>query len=126
MAGTTSTRRGVDRGGGPITAEYLAVHPHSEAEFAIAIVDDYQGVGLGRLLMETLLLSAADAGLRRLIGYVLPDNTGAITLFRSLGARVSEADHGVLRAEIPLETESRTLRMSRQVRLGRSFAAAQT
>jgi len=95
-----------------------------EAEFAIAIVDDYQSVGLGRLLMETLLLSAADAGLQRLVGFVLPENTGAINLFRSLGARMAEGDDGELRAEIPIETESRSLRMSGEVRLARTSADA--
>jgi len=94
----------------------------TEAEFAIAIVDDYQGVGLGRLLLETLLLSAADAGLHRLVGYVLPDNAAALALFRSLGSGDPTPVDDTLRVEIPIETESRMLRMSGEGRLGRSRA----
>jgi len=95
-----------------------------QAEFAIAIVDAYQGAGLGRILMETLLLSAADAGIRRLIGYVLPDNRRALTLFRSLGGPPPRFVDGTFQIEIPVETPCRTLRTSGQVRLGRLRSAA--
>lgn len=44
------------------------------AEFAIAIIDEMQGKGLGRLLMQVLCWVARDRGVRRLRGHVLPEN----------------------------------------------------
>lgn len=49
-------------------------HPDS-AEFAIAIIDQMQGKGLGRLMMQALCWVARDRGVRRLRGHVLPENS---------------------------------------------------
>ena len=86
-----------------------------EAEFAIAIVDAWQGRGLGRLLMQTLLLSAAERGIDRLVGYVLPENDRAVGLFQSLGGQVYRYDDDLLVVEIAVHGAGRTSRMSREV-----------
>jgi RimJ/RimL family protein N-acetyltransferase len=57
-------------------------------EFAVTIADDWQGIGLARHIMETLISLARARGLRRLEGYVLPDNTG----MRGLAGRLGFAD----------------------------------
>jgi len=54
-------------------------------EFAVTIADDWQGVGLARHLLETLIAVARTRGLRRMEGYVLPDNAGMRGLARRLG-----------------------------------------
>lgn len=45
------------------------------AEFAIAVIDEMQGKGLGRLLMQALCWVAREHGVRRLRGHVLPANS---------------------------------------------------
>lgn len=54
------------------------------AEFAVAVIDDVQGKGLGRLLMQALCWVARDRGVRRLHGHVLPDNSAMQGLIHEL------------------------------------------
>lgn len=86
-----------------------------EAEVAITIVDDYQGVGLGRILLDTILLSALEGGVERLVAYVVPENRTAVNLFRSVGAAASEIEAGMLRIDIPVTSERRRYRRSGEV-----------
>lgn len=58
-----------------------------QAEFAIAVADDVQRQGLGRLLLRALLDDAAHRGLHRLTFTALPENAGLLSLAASLGAR---------------------------------------
>ncbi len=59
----------------------------SEAEFAIVVDDAWQGLGLGRKLMDRLARHARRQGLRTLVGDVLHDNQRMRVLLQSLGAR---------------------------------------
>lgn len=82
------------------------------AEFAITVVDGWQGVGLGRLLLQTLLVSAAEYGVERLVGHVLPENEAALRVFRQFGARTVDHEGGALVIEIPVGSAARRLRAS--------------
>ena len=62
-------------------------NPH-EAEFAIAVADEWQGVGLGTAMMRFLLDHARSCGVRRLAGDVLHDNERMLATVRRLGARL--------------------------------------
>jgi GNAT superfamily N-acetyltransferase len=53
-----------------------------EAEVAIEVVDDWQGRGIGLMLLRQLSAEACRAGIGRLVGSVLPDNRGLMTLVR--------------------------------------------
>lgn len=64
------------------------------AEFALAVADDWQGLGLARALMHRLLERADDAGLAMLYGSVLGENAPMQRLMASLGAR-PQRDHRV-------------------------------
>lgn len=79
------------------------------AEVAVTIVDDYQGVGLGKLLLETILVSAMFNGIERLQAIVLPEDTAALRLFRGVGGRQGTGEGGVLVVDIPVSTPGRTL-----------------
>jgi acetyltransferase len=57
-----------------------------EAEFAIAVADDWQSLGLGRTLMARLAAHAKRQGLRALFGDVLVQNRRMLVLMRGLGA----------------------------------------
>jgi RimJ/RimL family protein N-acetyltransferase len=69
-------------------ARYIAVKP-GQAEVAFVVVDQYQGQGLGTLLMRHLAALARAAGLRQLIAEVLPENASMLQVFAKSGCRVS-------------------------------------
>jgi acetyltransferase len=58
------------------------------AEFAIVVADEWQGKGLGSLLMLELIGAARSRGLRRLEGWVLATNHAMLELMRSLGFEI--------------------------------------
>jgi RimJ/RimL family protein N-acetyltransferase len=59
---------------------YIVTEP-GKAEIAFAVIDDYQGQGLGTLLMRHLAVLARKAGLRELIAEVLPENAAMRKVF---------------------------------------------
>ena len=79
------------------------------AEVAITVVDDWQGVGLGRLLLETLLVSAMMNGIEWLRAIVLPEDEPALRLFRGLGGRPGGGEGDALVVDIPVFSLERTL-----------------
>jgi ribosomal protein S18 acetylase RimI-like enzyme len=77
----------IDEDGHPIVAgsgRFIVVQP-GQAELAFVVVDDYQGHGIGTILMRHLALLARDAGLKELIAEVLPENSAMLKLFRKFG-----------------------------------------
>lgn len=80
-------------------ARYVLGPAPDEAEFAIAVADDWQGLGLGGRLMRLLAHHATVSGLRQLHGEVLTGNQRMIELAQRLGSRVSShpLDASVLR-----------------------------
>ncbi|RPH61798.1 MAG: GNAT family N-acetyltransferase, partial [Burkholderiales bacterium] len=58
------------------------------ADFAVAVADHWQGLGLGRHLLNALVASARNGGVRRLEGSVLADNEPMCALMRGLGWRL--------------------------------------
>jgi GNAT superfamily N-acetyltransferase len=71
---------GVIVGGG----RYIVVRPGT-AELAFAVVDEYQGRGIGAALMRHLALLARNAGIKELIAEVLPENLPMLKVFQSSG-----------------------------------------
>ena len=67
---------------------YIVVQP-GQAEVAFAVIDEYQGRGIGRALMRHLATIARAAGLQTLTAEVLPENTPMLQLFKTSGLRVS-------------------------------------
>lgn len=61
-----------------------------EAEFAVAVADDWQGQGLGRTLLQRLGRHARLGGIGTLRGSVLADNVPMLALMRSLGAHLRD------------------------------------
>lgn len=71
------------------------------AEAAVAVVDDYQGRGLGSILMRLLVATALENGVHTFRGWVLGDNLEVLRPLERIGAR-RVADKGVLRVEVDL------------------------
>lgn len=66
------------------------------AEFAVTVVDPYQNRGLGTLLLERLLGSAREHGIKILRGFVLPENEAMLRLGRRFDARTRREDEFVV------------------------------
>jgi GNAT superfamily N-acetyltransferase len=66
-------------------ARYVKQGCADEAEFAIVLSDDWQGHGLGGVLLSSLIAKARQRGVRRLIGTTMSDNDGMLALARKLG-----------------------------------------
>jgi RimJ/RimL family protein N-acetyltransferase len=67
---------------------YVLVQP-GKAEVAFAVIDEYQGQGIGAALMRHLVIISREAGLRELVAEVLPENTPMLKLFEKCGCRMS-------------------------------------
>lgn len=85
------------------------------AEFSVAVVDDYHGRGLARLLTAVLLMDCAREGFERFTVHVLPENRPALALARSLGAEGVGYDGGVSVMEIDIAAALAALRAEADV-----------
>jgi GNAT superfamily N-acetyltransferase len=75
-----------------------------ECEFAIAVTDEWQGLGLARPLLEALMRHARERGFQRMEGYILATNTRMLSLAKRLGfvTVASPDDPGVRRVRCDL------------------------
>ncbi len=85
------------------------------AEFSVAVIDEYHGRGLARLLTAVLLLDCAREGLEHLAVHILPENRPALALARSLGAHGTGYDNGVSAFEIDIAEALESLRAEEDV-----------
>jgi acetyltransferase len=69
-------------------SRYVTNPDQSSCEFALVVVDDFSGKGLGSRLMESIMDVARDKGLAEIEGLVLANNSGMLKLMRSLGYQV--------------------------------------
>jgi GNAT superfamily N-acetyltransferase len=67
---------------------YIIVRPGT-GELAFAVVDNYQGQGIGAALLRHLATIAREAGIVELIAEVLPDNISMLKVLESSGLRPS-------------------------------------
>ena len=93
---------------------YVVDAVKSSAEVALVLADAWQGLGLGRRLLETLLEHAAGAGIREALGTVLATNVAMLGLVRSMGFTVS-----------PEPGDAMVRRISRQLTTVRATVSAQ-
>ena len=100
----------------PDTPALGVVHAFREAddpgtaEFSVAVIDEYHGRGLARLLCAVLLLDCQHEGLEHLSVNILPENRPALTLARSLGAEGTGYEGGVSQMDIAIADALTALR----------------
>jgi acetyltransferase len=85
-------------------ARYVILPDNESCEFALAVSDELQGQGLGRILMQRLMEVAAAHGLKTIQGDVLASNSKMLGLMRALGftVRPSRDDYNIRIVERPL------------------------
>jgi acetyltransferase len=67
----------------------IIFHPAGErGEFALVLADDWQGKGIGRVLLKRALVSAQKYGLKQIYGPVISSNTAMLALGQKLGFAV--------------------------------------
>jgi GNAT superfamily N-acetyltransferase len=83
----------------------------STAEAAIAVLDAYQGRGLGGILLSLLAESALENGVERFRSYVLSDNRKVLAALAEPGIERREEDN-MVRFDIPLPLPAHAVRDS--------------
>lgn len=74
--------------------EYLLDQASNIAEVAFSVSKDWQGKGLGKILMKKLSEAARENGISGLMAYTLPRNQGMVRLFKTLPYKVSSIYDG--------------------------------
>lgn len=82
IAATVPARDGIDIVG---AASCMLLPGDTSCEFAITIVPDWGGAGLGRILMETIVAAARARGIQVMRGYILSRNAPMLRLAQRLG-----------------------------------------
>ena len=86
----------VEEGGRPAIVaggRYVVTAP-GRAELAFAVIDEYQGQGIGSLLMRSLTELARQARLRELVAEVLSENAAMLAVFKNSGLPVATKREG--------------------------------
>jgi RimJ/RimL family protein N-acetyltransferase len=95
----------VEESGGPAIAgggRYVVVQP-GRAEIAFAVLDQYQGQGLGTVLMRHLTAIANESGIHELIAEVLGENTPMLKVLEKSGLRLTrKRERDVVRIKLQL------------------------
>lgn len=76
------------------------------AEIAVAIADEYQGLGIGSLLVRALVVVADTHGIERITGYLLGENRPMVRIFEGIGAQFTASGPGVMEAAATLSTRT--------------------
>ena len=86
-------------------ARYVRVEDEPEsAEFALTIIDAYQGRGLGTELLNLLIHSARKNGICKFIGYMLAENSSMLKILKHLGAQIRREDGSIQRVDLILSS----------------------
>ncbi|MGB5260345.1 MAG: GNAT family N-acetyltransferase [Gammaproteobacteria bacterium] len=84
-------------------ARYIRLNGESNiAEFALTVLDEYQGQGIGYVLLDQLVETARDNGLEILRGYILPSNKHMLSLCKRFAASLDREDLSFVIADIPV------------------------
>lgn len=82
------------------------------ADMAVTVLDDYQGRGLGGLLLDVAVLDAFASGVERFEGVVLGENISSRRMLARGGARLRPDGGGVMAYRLELRPRVERLRSS--------------
>jgi len=92
----------VDGADGPVVADARFVRDATDssvAEIAFIVADDYQGRGIGSLLMDALTIAAHVGGVHRFTARLLADNLGMRAILDRYGPQWERDEPGVVTTE---------------------------
>ncbi len=93
----------LDNGDGAGVARYVRLLAEPEvAEAAVTVIDDYQGRGVGKALLELAARSAIEQGIREVRAWVQADNAAILHVLERLGARPGRIEGGLREVTMPL------------------------
>ncbi|WP_343883968.1 GNAT family N-acetyltransferase [Glutamicibacter uratoxydans] len=98
----------------------------AEAEVAFNVSDEYQGTGIGSILLEHLAAAARENDITRFTAEVLPENRKMLTVFSDAGYNVARHfEDGVVMLEFPINPteKSREVTEAREHRAEASSVA---
>jgi len=85
-----------------------ATNPDGEScEFAVVVGDRWQGMGLGRRIMEALIGVARDRGLKVMMGHIMAGNGAMLRLATALGFSVGTDPHDASLKQAVLDLRAR-------------------
>lgn len=106
----------VDEPAGPVGAGVVRwVRTNADplvADMAVTVIDDYQGRGLGGLLIDVAVLDAFAHGVERFEGVVLGENISSRRMLVRGGATLRPDGGGVMAFQLPLRPRVERLRGS--------------
>ncbi|MDP9068303.1 MAG: GNAT family N-acetyltransferase [Actinomycetota bacterium] len=102
----------------------LADEPGS-AEGAVTVVDELQGLGIGKTLLHLLAHIAIEQGIRSFKAWVLGDNQQVQTMLKGIGATPGAWEGGVLEMTIPLPADPAQLEATPAPLILKAVAAGQ-
>lgn len=107
-------------GAGVGVARYVRLeHDAPRAEVAVAVIDDWQGRGVGSALLEQLSDRAREDGVEVFTAAVLSDNRASADILSRLGSTTTRhAGGGMLELEIELEGEDSLRQLMRHAAAG--------
>jgi acetyltransferase len=83
-------------------AEAVPSEKGDAAEAGIVVLEKYHGRGLGKRMAYAMNKILWEHGVRKVYGYILPDNIKAYRLVKRLGGRVKSYYESMLFVEIPV------------------------
>lgn len=94
----------VTRGGAIVAVGRFDAINERDAEVAFLVQDEFQGRGLGQLLLEHLAQAGRERGLHRFVAEVLPENVRMVQVFKEQGYAVAGGfAQGVLHLDFPID-----------------------
>ncbi|MGZ8585674.1 MAG: GNAT family N-acetyltransferase, partial [Actinomycetota bacterium] len=83
-------------------AQYIRIEG-GRAEVSLSVTDDFQGKGMGSILLGQMAQEAARHGITTFVADVLPENHTMVNVFRATGFTVSiRATPGAIEVEFPI------------------------
>lgn len=83
-------------------------HPQA-GEFSVAVLDDYHGLGLARMLTTVLLIHCEVEAMCELEVQTLAENMAAIRFILSIGAEKQDSEAGVISFRLPVRSAIRQI-----------------
>jgi RimJ/RimL family protein N-acetyltransferase len=86
----------VEEGGHPTVVgegRYVVIEP-GKAEVSFGLIDEYQGMGIGTLLLRRLIELGRQAGLNEFVAEVMADNVPMLRVFERSGLETHETRNG--------------------------------